>query len=65
MKDNVKKNLRFLGFDEEVDRVEKKECPFCGSTKVNREDFRNEISWKEFNQAGMCQKCMDGIFGVD
>lgn len=37
-------------------------CPFCGNP-VSDEDFRDEISRKEFEISGLCQKCQDKTFG--
>jgi len=38
-------------------------CVVCRSTEVKREDFRDELSWKEFRISKMCQKCQDNTFG--
>ena len=35
-------------------------CVKCGQSAV---DFRDELSRKEFNISGFCQKCQDEIFG--
>lgn len=40
-------------------------CVICGSEKIKSEDFRNELSKKEFTISAMCQKCQDDIFGID
>lgn len=37
-------------------------CVICCSPKVKREDFRDELSWKEFGISKMCQKCQDKVF---
>ena len=42
MRDVAKKNLRALGFDKQIDKVEKGQCPFCGTDKVKPEDFRDK-----------------------
>jgi len=42
-----------------------KVCVFCNSDKCRIEDFRDGLSWKEYNISGMCQKCQDKFFGVD
>ena len=39
-------------------------CVTCGSPLVNRQDFRDEASWREFQISHMCQKCQDEVFGV-
>lgn len=37
-------------------------CVICRSTKVKREDFCDELSWKEFGISRMCQVCQDKVF---
>lgn len=32
--------------------------------EIREEDFRDELSKKEFGISGMCQKCQDSVFGV-
>ena len=54
--------LRSFGFTEEVENLESGKCPFCGSMKTSRADFRDEISWREFKISGLCQKCQDKSF---
>lgn len=39
------------------------ECVCCGSNKICTEDFRDEISRREFAISYMCQKCQDKTFG--
>lgn len=39
-------------------------CPLC-EKPVTTEEFKNEISKKEFQISGMCQKCQDNFFGKD
>jgi len=65
MRDVAKKNLRAFGFDKEVEKVEKGECPFCGSDKVKPEDFRDDKSRREHQISGLCQSCQDEIFGAE
>ena len=48
-----------------VDRKESvanKTCATCGMD-VELEDFKDEISLKEFHISAMCQECQDGVFG--
>ena len=63
MKDFTKKNLREFGFGKQVDNAENGVCALCGSPKTKREDFKDALSWKEFQISGMCQTCEDNIFG--
>ena len=57
-----KKLLESMGFGKEVERVESGLCPFCGK-EVKQEDFRDDLSRKEFKISGLCQKCQDKMFG--
>jgi len=40
-------------------------CVTCGSDKIKPEDFRDNLSIKEFNISHMYQKCQDSVFGGD
>ena len=57
-----KRILQRAGFGEEVKAVEQGDCPFCGC-KVNKDEFRDELSRKEFEISGLCQACQDVVFG--
>jgi len=37
-------------------------CPVCGS-RVDFNDFCDDISIKEYCISGLCQSCQDSIFG--
>ena len=53
--------MRAAGFDNEMDKVNQSKCPLCGE-KINFDDFKDELSLKEFTISGMCQKCQDSFF---
>ena len=57
-----KKILQQAGFGEEVKAVEQGNCPLC-KCKVDKDEFRDELSRKEFEISGLCQSCQDDIFG--
>lgn len=40
-------------------------CVLCKSNKTSRDDFRDNLSWKEFSMSQLCQKCQDDVFGED
>jgi hypothetical protein len=63
IKDNpIKRNLLVsAGMGEEVRRVMLGMCPFC-QKPVTIEDFRDDLSRREFQISGMCQSCQDDIF---
>ena len=37
-------------------------CKICNA-QVNRADFIDELSIREYDISGMCQKCQDDFFG--
>jgi hypothetical protein len=41
------------------------DCPLCDRTNLRPEDFRDELSRKEFGLSRMCQDCQDEVFGGD
>jgi len=47
-----------------IKNIENNKCAMCGN-KINKKDFRNDISLKEYKISGMCQKCQDHMFGKD
>ena len=58
MNENI---MKALGFGEGVDAVTKGICPLCGK-KVIVDEFRDDISKREFKISGMCQSCQDKVF---
>lgn len=36
-------------------------CPTCGK-EIRKEDFRDNLSMREFGISGMCQGCQDVVF---
>jgi hypothetical protein len=48
-------------FPKEMARVEKGLCPLCGK-EIDKNEFKDELSIKEFGISGMCQKCQNKIF---
>jgi len=42
---------------------EKNICVFCGK-EIKMEDFKDQLSIKEYKISGLCQKCQDNTFGV-
>jgi len=63
IKDNpIKRSMLIAaGFGEEVRRAMLGICCFC-ETPTSVEDFRDDLSRKEFEITGMCQKCQDETF---
>jgi len=62
MKMEKNRFLRALGFRREVAMVENCRCPLCAE-RVDEEEFRNEVFMKEFESFGLCQECLDMVFG--
>lgn len=48
-------------FPDEAARRKQGRCPICDQS-VFQTDFRDQLSLKEFDISGMCQKCQDKIF---
>jgi len=57
-----KKIMKISGLGDMVKAVEEGLCPFCRNP-VNFEDFRDDLSRREFKISGLCQKCQDEFFG--
>jgi len=53
--------IRAAGFGLFVDLIKEGKCPFC-KEKINMDDFRDELSRKEFRNSGICQKCQNKLF---
>ena len=52
----------FAIFPEAADRIMQSKCVTC-ENRIFNEDFRDEISCKEYGISGMCQTCQDSVFG--
>ena len=55
--------MKAAGFGQAVEDVKAGKCPFCGSTKIKPEDFKDALSLKEYRISGLCQRCQDEMFG--
>lgn len=40
-----------------------RKCVVCGAGPLTAEDFRDQLSRKEWGISGMCQECQDKTFG--
>ena len=56
-----KKIMEQMGFSEQIKLVELNKCPFCNKP-VEINEFRDEISKKEYKISGLCQECQDKTF---
>ena len=45
-----------------MELIEDRKCPLC-ETRIDINEFNNDLSLKEFTISGMCQKCQNKIFG--
>lgn len=57
-----KQILRSLGFGKQIDRVERGNCPLCDKVINLNIEFRDKLSFKEFQISGLCQDCQDDVF---
>jgi len=53
--------MREAGFGEQLALIDEGKCPWC-KKPIDMNDFRNEISKREYGISGLCQKCQDGFF---
>lgn len=53
--------IRAAGLGKFVDLVKEGKCPFC-KEKVDLKDFKDELSRKDYESNGMCQKCQDKFY---
>jgi hypothetical protein len=53
---------RILRFGHKVAMVKECKCPLC-SLRVDIEEFRNKVFIREFETTGLCQGCLDMVFG--
>ena len=44
-------------------QVNEGRCPICGNKINGPDDFKDELSIKEYSISGMCMKCQDSTFG--
>ena len=51
----------FKLFPQAAKHIGRAECPVCGD-QVRLDEFRDELSLKEFSISGMCQECQDSFF---
>ena len=56
--------MKQLGFSQQVNDVHNGICPFC-KTPININDFRDQLSRKEYKISGLCQKCQDQVFSSE
>jgi len=53
--------MRALGFGKDVEKVKAGFCPQCEKPAC-MEEFKDELSRKEYKIGGMCQACQDKFF---
>jgi hypothetical protein len=63
----VSQNARFAAMvafgKRAADRLDRGMCPRCG--KQAKDDFRDDVSRREYVISGLCQPCQDAIFVDD
>jgi len=61
MSTDLLKRMNTVFSREITQRIENNKCPTCNSDIII-EDFKDELSVKEYRISGMCQKCQDEVF---
>ena len=49
-------------FPEAQSRINAGKCPMCGAEINGADDFKDELSIREYGISGTCQECQDMIF---
>lgn len=49
-------------FPKEMDNIKKGLCACCG-IEIQKDEFRDDLSKREYATSGMCQDCQDSVFG--
>ena len=49
-------------FKKEAQLVDEGKCPLC-ERDIVESDFKDDLSRREYQISGMCQKCQDNVFG--
>ena len=56
--------MRSVGFGKQVDRMKAGKCSWCGKKATALEKMNmDELTKKEFEISGLCEKCQKEIFG--
>jgi hypothetical protein len=55
-----RRHMYAAGFSKYVDAFDLRLCPLCGKP-LNRVDFRDDSSKREFCMSGLCQACQDKV----
>ena len=53
---------RLLGFGHKAAMDKECRCPLC-ALRVDIKEFRNKVFIREFEMTGLCQGCLDLIYG--
>lgn len=56
-----KKIMKAVGLGDKVKLFEEGKCTSC-EKEVNKKEFKDQLSRKEYTLSGMCQECQDGYF---
>ena len=54
--------MEAFGFGDMVKDADNGNCPFCKS-EIKFSDFKDDLSLREYQIFGLCQKCQDEFFG--
>ena len=52
----------FTIFPEKADKILANQCTTCSNT-IRESDFTDSLARKEYSISGMCQYCLDSVFG--
>jgi hypothetical protein len=64
MKIAKKKLLKKFKIEQKIAMIKDIRCPLC-SERVDKKEFRNKVFKREFEITGLCQSCLDMVFGYN
>jgi hypothetical protein len=62
IKEQQKRILETLKFGHKSSMVKECRCPLC-ALRVDIKEFRSKVFIREFEMTGLCQGCLDLIYG--
>jgi hypothetical protein len=64
LKLSKKRSLKELKIGQKIAMFKDYRCSLC-SLRVDIEEFRNQVFFREFRISGLCQGCQDLVFGYN
>ena len=59
-----KKLFKEFKFRQKIAMIKDYRCPLC-SERIDKEEFKNKVFRREFENTGLCQGCLEVVFGYN